>query len=339
MKTIKILLSLVLALIALVPLAVPVAAGGPPDVINTYVVTVTPNDDGTLVMRYDLDYTATTDFPSGSAYLEVGVPNSDFQLLDWGPKPWVTSANAKTGGGSWVHLDFAQLPKAGDHFTINFTIKQSKMAYPTGDDVSFKFTPGWFDFAEIKKLTINWKLPAKDLVKKLDPAPANQGDNLAVWEAKDLAPNQKYTVSLLIAKAAFPKLSEATTTTSDPDAATDNGWIIIVVLVVVLVIIVIIVIAVAAENGGYSGSSGGGGGYHGGGYSGGSSSSGGGSSSSGSSGGRSSGGGGSYSGRGSSCACVSCACACACAGGGRAGCSEKGFDVSGLLNKERHDDA
>ena len=48
---------------------------------------------------------------------------------------------------------------------------------------------------------------------------------------------------------------------------------------------------------------------------------------------RSGGGGGLFGGRGSSCACVSCACACACAGGGRAGCSRKGFDISGLLRK------
>lgn len=50
---------------------------------------------------------------------------------------------------------------------------------------------------------------------------------------------------------------------------------------------------------------------------------------------RSGGGGGLFGGRGSSCACVSsCACACACAGGGRAGCSRKGFDISGLLKKD-----
>ena len=48
---------------------------------------------------------------------------------------------------------------------------------------------------------------------------------------------------------------------------------------------------------------------------------------------RSGGGGGLFGGRGSSCACVACACACACAGGGRAGCSRKGFDISGLLKK------
>jgi len=48
---------------------------------------------------------------------------------------------------------------------------------------------------------------------------------------------------------------------------------------------------------------------------------------------RSGGGGGHFGGAGSSCACVACACACACAGGGRAGCSRKGFDISGLLKK------
>ena len=51
------------------------------------------------------------------------------------------------------------------------------------------------------------------------------------------------------------------------------------------------------------------------------------------------GGDGGFTGRGSSWACVSsCACACACAGGGRAGCTEKGFGIRKMLKPRREEE-
>jgi hypothetical protein len=112
---------------------------------------------------------------------------------------------------------------------------------------------------------------------------------------------------------------------------------IIIFIIIILILVSILASGVRSYTGGgtIGGSRPGGGGIFGGG-----SSTGGGGIFGGGSGGtirlppsRSGGGGGLFGGRGSSCACVSCACACACAGGGRAGCSRKGFDISALLMK------
>src|SRR3990170_4064505 len=116
-KPVRVFFVFILAALLLAPTAVVLAAD--PDVIGEYSVTVSPQADGTLKMSYQFtNYCATTDFPSNSAFLEVGVPNRHFTITDIGPKDWVTGASPKTSGGSWVHLDFIRLPKKGDCFNF-----------------------------------------------------------------------------------------------------------------------------------------------------------------------------------------------------------------------------
>lgn len=332
-KTVRILLSFLLILSLFGLVFVPVVQASDPDVIKQYSVTVTPRSDGTLDMVYVFDYCATTDFPSGSAYLDVGVPSSSFELVDYNPRDWVTNAYAKTDGGSWVHLEFAKLPMTRECFTFDFTIHQSGMAHLSGEDVAFQFTPGWFDFARIEALRITWIVPGDvTLVKTLDPKPTSVAEGKAIWETANLAPNQKFTVNLVVAMSVFPDLDVEAATQPGPTTEGGGGdWLMLLCVIVIVVIVLFVLLAMLIGDSSGSYSSGGSiGSYHSSGtYSGGFGGSIGGSSGGRSSGGRSSSSGGSYSGRGSSCACVSsCACACACAGGGRAGCSRKGYNVS-----------
>ncbi len=327
-------LGLLLALATLLPQS---ASADQPDVIGRYAVHVMPQDDGTLMIEYRFsNYCATTDFPSDKPYLQVGVPNRNFDLVDWGPKSapnsqtkvWVTSARPLQGVTSQVQLDFNKQPLAGECWDLYFTIKQAQMAYTQGsNEVSFQFTPGWFDFARIDTLAITWDLPDDlSLVHKTQPAPTN-GQKQAIWTNTNMAPNDKFTVTITYARSAFPNLAAGSlpSSPSNPAGSTgeaDNSWVIwVIVLIIIFLIVVLPMVRRVASDGGY-GSMPGGVFYEGGGGS-----FGGGSSS------RLGGGGGGFAGRGSSCACASCACACACAGGGRAGCARKGYDVSHLIRK------
>jgi len=218
------------------------------------------------------------------------------------------------------------------------------MVYKTGEDVSFKFVPGWFDYAKVSELHLTWALPSDiSLVKSLDPKPDSQFDNRATWITRNLQTNQKAkAVTLVYSTTAFAELK--LTTSSQPASPQDknsdgtNWWVIALVVVLVVVVIVVIAIMIWSDGyggGGYTGGSYRGGGGYGGGWGGSSSGSSGGSRPSGGSlggggSGRSGGGGGGFSGRGSSCACVSsCACACACAGGPFAA----GYNVVNGINR------
>jgi hypothetical protein len=70
----------------------PAAAATPPDIIHQMKVTITPQADGSLNIHYFLDYEATTDFPADICYLEIGVPNSSFTLLDYSPDTLISGA-------------------------------------------------------------------------------------------------------------------------------------------------------------------------------------------------------------------------------------------------------
>ena len=288
------------------------AAQTPPDIIHSYVVTIDPQPDGSLLMKYDLDYEATTDFPSDIQHLQIGVPNTNFEIVDFSPKDFIVEAKAIKAGKSQVELDFYKLPKKGDRFKISFTIRQKSMIYKVDDNnVSFKFIPGWFDFAEIKELKEIINLKDLKLVK-VEPTSVLQEDGLATFTTKDIGVNDKAEpVVIITSRDSYPKLEDKDLTSeSGSSGSLSVGLIVVLVILGIIVIIVIIGVVVGfdGDDDGYSG-----GGYIGG---------------LGRGGGRSSGGGGSFSGRGSSCACVSsCACACACAGGGRVGCAERGLQV------------
>jgi hypothetical protein len=337
---IKILSILVLVTIACSLLPIPISAYTPPDVINDYKATISMDDNGVLEMRYDFDYTATTDFPYGGAYLEIGVPNRNFQILDYGPRNFIVEASANTGSQSQVRLEFDHLPTAGENFSFFFVIKQEKMMNIKDDQVTIQYTPGWFDFAEIRKLTIEWLFNDTGFLTYIDPEPKQQSSNSITWVTNDLEPDEKYTVQISIDKTYFPNIEKLEENQAEETGLSSGAQLLIIIMVFIVVCVLAALLYEVVEGGSYSSGSyiGGGGGFTGGssprigggsGFIGGGSSR---SSSGSSSSRRSGGGGGGFSGRSSSCACVSsCACACACAGGGRAGCNEKGFGVRYFL--------
>lgn len=325
-------LNLLIAFLMVLSCSFPVFAQTPPDIIHNYTIIIDPQPDGSLLMKYEFNYEATTDFPSNIQYLEIGVANSDFEIVSYNPHGFITGVKANKSGTSQVHLDFAKLPLKDDKFQFDFVIKQKNMLYKADDkNTSFKFVPGWFDFAEIKELKVIINLKSLT-VTKTDPAPTTKDANQMVWLTKDMKSDEKAeAITFICSNESYPNLQKDTLSDKDPN---EGGlgifvWILIIIVAIFIFIFVLTLILGSGDSYGGGGYSGGGrylGGFFGG------SSLGGGSSSSG----RNSGGGGSFGGGGSSCACVSsCACACACAGGGRVGCSERGFEITNWLIKSQ----
>jgi hypothetical protein len=205
-SAIKRLSALLIIALLLVCSVIPAAAATPPDIIHQMTVTLTPQPDGSFNINYKMDYEATTDFPADIQYLEVGVPNPDFVLLDYSPSPLLSGASENTNGGSWVHLDFTKLPKAGDRFQLDFTIMQRSLLNSADNNVSFQFRPGWFDFAEIKEMKVvldTSPLQSPEFI----PQPDETGSGQAIWVTRDMKTNEKtvlYTITCT--RSSFSKL-------------------------------------------------------------------------------------------------------------------------------------
>lgn len=358
------LIAILLILAGILLLAQPVHSQGT-DEIRDYAIDIQPQEDGSVVNSYAIDWCVISNSAGPLSWITLGMPNENYEIMGFsGDIASVIPYNQDFD--TMVRIDLPQEVYAGECVTLNIQIHQyglAKLDEGTGE-IGFYFTPGWFNEVPIDHMRITWHLPSDEsLIKSINPKPSNQEAGLATWEDA-LQPGEKFPVSVIYDAAAFPNFnpnpphSSQDTAQSVPDDSQplpdlDSGGSDVfipgvigsltigtmVCLCILMILVVIILFAIFRSAGGrrtYRR-----GGYFGG-YPSGESwgrgsdtifSSGGGRSDDSSD--RSGGGSGAFGGRGSSCACVSSGCACACAGGGRAGCSRKGFDVSGLIKGKR----
>lgn len=237
-----------------------VRADVPPDQLESYTVSVSPQTDGSLIMNYALDnYCARSDWPTDIPYLQVGVPNGNFVLMEgWGPKDGanrvVKAEPINNGYGSFVQLDFDQgnLPKNGDCFNLNFSVTQSHMAYPdpVNGNVTFELIPAGWDFPiQVKTLILNWALPIDPaLVKLTDPAPMTKDLTFMTWQWTDPQMDASSmfrgaTIKLAYDKSAFTLPVEVqapeSVNTDDESGAISINPIAILFIVLILVVLVI----------------------------------------------------------------------------------------------------
>jgi hypothetical protein len=363
--TLSVMLALFMLTFAWLPVGGVQAAGT--DEIKSYAIDVLPQADGSLVNTYDIHWCVISNSAGPLTWISLGMPAEQYQIVNSSGD--VTTVRSDNQGFDYkIRIDLPRQVNAGDCVTFTVQIHQYGMANQdsTTRQISFQYTPGWFNEVPVDLLQVTWHLPSDAAqLKSLDPKPAEQNDSQAVWKSV-LQPGEKYPITVVYDQAAFPDFNAAqTVATLAPDSSssgsapsvTDStnpgntsapvsllpfaipafslstcicGCIILIVVLIVLVGIFRLFGSAARSyrGGGFFGGYPRGGGWLGGGG-------GGGLGSLGRGGGsvthRTGGGSGLFGGRGMSCACVSSGCACACAGGGRAGCSRKGFDVSGLF--------
>jgi hypothetical protein len=184
------------------------------------------------------------------------------------------------------------------------------MVYEAGEEYSIQFRPGWFDFAVINEVQITVDT---GILKNLHATPeSKQLDNAQIsWTAKNLDVNEKTTLyTITFARNSFPDFKDSSL--KNKSGINSGVASLIVGFILIGCIVLIIKYEKATKQNGYHAGRYGGG-YH----------------------------GGAYVGHnplhhggfgGGGCAC---ACACACAGGGRVGCSERGYQVLYWLIKKK----
>lgn len=296
----------------------------PLDRILEYQITVNPRDDGTLDMRYYIEWHVLDSTSEGPLeWVKIGVPNKFVDELE-AKSSAIKDIYYYADGGAYIRIDLNRKYREGETVVLDFTFHQSRIYTVDDTYVYYQFKPGWFDEIKVDHLQVLWN--SNNVYG--NNAKGNKG-NYLYWECS-LDYGETTKIELQYNQSAFPNI-DLEATYSDEDG--DYTYIIIIVFVAIIVtaVIVIAVVNAVKESNSYYSYRGFSGRYyhtyyfwrrrphHG----------------VNNKGDRinpptivSSG--SSFRG-GSGCAC---ACACACAGGGRAGCSRKDFYKPNISVKE-----
>ena len=275
------------------------ASTTPLDEIQDYTITVNMRPDGTMDIKYHVEWKVLNDSREGPLeWVKIGNPNKHVDGIT------ALSDNIKdikyiSDGGSYIRIDFDRSYYEGETVIFEYTIHQSYMYIIENDShiCRYSFTPGWFEEIEVKNITIKW---CDENV--IESTAHKNEDGYLIWNTS-LGMGERLNASVKYNLDVFTT-NENEQYTEDAGSSGSGKVGFIILLVVIGIFVIGFIIAIFESNDDY--------GSHGG------------------FGGRST----TYVSHSScvrsSCACASCACACACAGGGRAGCSKKDFYKTNL---------
>lgn len=268
------------------------ASASPLDEILNYTITVDVRKDGTLDIKYHIQWKVLDSTTEGPLeWVKIGIPNKhvdEIQALSGN----IRNIKYYSDDGNFVRIDFKNSYKANAVLDIDFSIHQSYMyTIDSGaSTINYNFTPGWFDEIRVDSIKILWN---SENVKSSD-CEATEG-NYLVWSSS-LKAGERKTVNVSYNRSTLSvdeNMQFYEDNTNIRKIITD---LVIIFLIIGLLIFSVVRMSKSRYKGGFGrrnyffGPRGGFGGGR--------------------------------------CACVrscACACACACAGGGRAGCSAKNF--------------
>jgi len=278
-----------------------VNASAPLDEIRNYNIKVNMRTDGTMDIRYQIEWKVLDDTSEGPlSWVKIGNPNKHVDEIT------ALSENIKeikysNDGGSYIRIDLDREYHKDEVIILDYTIHQSYMYILEKDNhiCRYSFTPGWFEEIEIKKITIKWKDE-----NVIESNSQTSDDGYLIWTSS-LGMGERLNASV--------KYNLDTFTTNEneqytEDSGSSGAKVLVIVLLSLLGLFLLICLLAYIFGDDYD--------SHGG------------------FGGRSS----THIHTHSSCvtsSCVSsCACACACAGGGRAGCTKKDFYQTNLKSND-----
>lgn len=269
-------------------------ARDPLDEIQNYQIQVDMRPDGTMDIRYHIEWKVLDDTSEGPLeWVKIGCPNfhvDEIKALTHNIK----NIRYTSDGGAYIRIDFDRKYKKDEIVEFDYSIHQSYMYVVEEDNhiCSYSYTPGWFDEINVKNIQIKW---ANNNV--IESNASREDDGYLIWEGS-LKPGERLNASVKYNLDTFTtdKDMQYTDKTRDPES---NKVILFIAIIAIVLLILIFLCAYLFNDDDYHGGFGSGSSSH------------------------------VYvhhTSTRSSCACVShCACACACAGGSRAGCSAKDF--------------
>lgn len=286
------------------------------DRILEYDISIVPNDDATLKMKYHIKWKVLDSESEGPlTWVKIGIPNKHISQIKFDDEV-IKKASYYSDGGAYIAIYFKQKYYEGSIVDFSFSFVQDYFFTKDGRNIEYSFTPGWFPEIKVLSYRVSW---SKKLGIPLYSNCHSEDDNKLYWEGS-LDYNEKINVDVKYNGEIFKNANYNKQYSSTYISFGDIMTIVFVVLIIIGFIIIIYYASSRQYDGYYmyrgftgrrhmfwmfrrrgykkdgkkvslppnthNGSHGGGHGGH-----------------------------------------CACACACACAGGGRAGCSRKDFTI------------
>lgn len=179
----------------------PVYASAPTDEILKYDITVTPLEDATLIIDYDIEWKVLDSDSLGPLeWVQIGIPNRH-NIYCLGTSDTVSSVRDTSSGGYYARVDLDRKYYEGEVAKFSFEINQGNMyevnKLQDGYTV-YSFTPGWFDDIDVDEMTIRWNM---DRVDSWSPDCTIE-DGYLVWRTS-LPKGDKFNVSVTYPNEAY----------------------------------------------------------------------------------------------------------------------------------------
>ena len=127
------------------------------DSINKYYITVNPRTDGSLNIKYNIEWEVLDSTSEGPlSWVQIGIPNSKVDNIK-ATSSNIRSISYSSNGGDFVKIYFDKPYTKGEIVRFSFSIHQSYMYSIKNGICNYKFTPGWFDDIAVKDIQILWK--------------------------------------------------------------------------------------------------------------------------------------------------------------------------------------
>lgn len=129
----------------------------PQDSIESYCVTVTPKEDGTLDIAYDILWRAL-DESEPLTFVTLGMANANFTVYGSSLSDAIESYRSDVDG-SYVglRLDLKKSYLGGEKVHLTVKVNQSDMLCRTHDGYFYEFVPGWFNSVPVEYYEFKWK--------------------------------------------------------------------------------------------------------------------------------------------------------------------------------------
>lgn len=129
----------------------------PQDVIEDYTIYVTPLENGSLNIEYRFKWTAL-DEDEELTWVEIGMANEYFTILD-GFSDNIRTIDRYTDdeGYCYAQIYFKRAYVAGETLDFSFKVNQREMLASKKGDLFYELVPGWFNYAEVKHYSFNFR--------------------------------------------------------------------------------------------------------------------------------------------------------------------------------------